>query len=296
VAIVRTKEPKCRTERELAANASDVDIATLVSFGDEWTRFDQSALTADELARAFSVYFNIFPWGTLPAGAEGFDMGCGSGRWARLVAPRVGKLNCIDASAEALKVAQRTLADRDNVRFFHASANTAPLSQASQDFGYSLGVLHHIPDTEAALCACANLLKPGAPLLVYLYYRFENRPHWFRVIWRASESVRAVICRLPSRLKTLATDVIALLAYLPLARLALLGERLGLDTKTVPLYFYRDKSFYTMRTDSRDRFGTPLERRFTRSEIEAMMKRAGLRDIRFSDEEPFWCAVGVKQW
>jgi len=66
-----------------------------------------------------------------------------------------------DASAEALSVARRTLADHDNIRFFHATAKATPLPRASQDFGYSLGVLHQIPDTEAALKACVDLLKPG---------------------------------------------------------------------------------------------------------------------------------------
>jgi len=101
------------------------------------------------------------------------------------------------------------------------------------------------------------------------------------LIWQASETLRVVVSRLPSRLKPLITDMIALLVYFPLARLALVGERLGLKMNAMPLYFYRDKSFYTMRTDSRDRFGTPLEQRFTRSEIEAMMRRTGLVDVEF---------------
>jgi hypothetical protein len=62
----------------------------------------------------------------------------------------------------------------------------------------------------------------------------------------------------------------------------------------MPLSFYRNQSFYTMRTDCRDRFGTPLELRFSKVEIEAMMRGAGLANIRFSDAAPFWCAVGFK--
>ena len=37
-----------------------------------------------------------------------------------------------------------------------------------------------------------------------------------------------------------------------------------------------------MRTDARDRFGTPLEQRFTKSEIKKMMEEAGLEKIKFS--------------
>ena len=53
-------------------------------------------------------------------------------------------------------------------------------------------------------------------------------------------------------------------------------ERLGADVADWPLSTYRDKSFYTMRTDALDRFGTRLERRFSRAEIETMMHAAGL--------------------
>jgi len=49
-----------------------------------------------------------------------------------------------------------------------------------------------------------------------------------------------------------------------------------------------------MRNDALDRFGTRLEKRFTKAQIAAMMTAAGLRGIKFSDSEPFWCAIGYK--
>ena len=49
-----------------------------------------------------------------------------------------------------------------------------------------------------------------------------------------------------------------------------------------------------MRTDALDRFGTRLEQRFTREEIEIMMQDAGLENIEFSNSKPFWVAVGYK--
>ena len=100
---------------------------------------------------------------------------------------------------------------------------------------------------------------------------------------------------MPAGTKHFFTDIAAAIIYYPLARLSLLMEKLGLEFSNIPLSFYRKKSFYTMRTDSRDRFGTPLEQRFTRKQIENMMHEAGLKDIVFSDAEPYWCAVGIKQ-
>lgn len=272
----------------------NLDEATVASFGHEWSTFTQSGLGREELERIFQCYFGIFPWSDLPPHAEGFDMGCGTGRWARLVAPRVGRLHCIDAADAALAVARRNLAGCWNVDFHHANTQTAPVPPASCDFGYSLGVLHHIPDTAKALADCVRLLKPGAPFLVYLYYRFENRPVWFRALWHCSNRVRRVISSLPPRAKNLTTEAIAVTVYWPLSRLSKLLELAGRNVASMPLSFYRNTSLQTLRTDSRDRLGTPLEQRFTRGEIEQMMKNAGLVDIRFSTGEPYWCAVGTK--
>ena len=47
-----------------------------------------------------------------------------------------------------------------------------------------------------------------------------------------------------------------------------------------------------MRTDALDRFGTILEKRFTKKQVAEMMTKAGLENIIFSDKSPYWCAVG----
>ncbi|HEX5270132.1 MAG TPA: class I SAM-dependent methyltransferase [Gemmataceae bacterium] len=273
---------------------ANIDLETVEGFGHEWSVYDQSALPPSEHRAAFEQYFAVFPWDRLPPGATGFDLGCGSGRWAKLAAPRVGTLHCIDASEAALGVARRNLAGVPGCRFHRAGVADIPLPDDSMDFGYSLGVLHHVPDTEAGIRSCVAKLKPGAPLLLYLYYAFDNRPRWFRGLWRLSDAGRRLICRLPPALKLAATTAIAAAVYYPLARCALVPEKLGCRVGAWPLSYYRDRSFYTMRTDALDRFGTRLERRFTAEQIRTMMHRAGLERITFSPGPPYWCAVGFK--
>jgi SAM-dependent methyltransferase len=272
----------------------NIDPRTVEGFGREWSAFDQSSLPGDEAQTIFAEYFAHFPFEDLPPTAEGFDLGCGSGRWAARVAPRVFRLHCIDASADALAVARRNLGQLGNVSFHHASVDAIPLADASQDFGYSLGVLHHVPDTAAGLAACVRKLKPGAPFLVYLYYRFDNRPVWFAALWRVSDLLRRGLSRLPFGLRHRACDLVAATVYWPLARTARLAERLGARVGGWPLAAYRDRAFYTMRTDALDRFGTRLEQRFTKAEVAAMMRAAGLDDIRFNEKAAFWTAVGRK--
>jgi len=270
------------------------DRATVEGFGEEWSRFDNVTLSDEERAAVFAQYFAQFPWPALPPQAEGFDAGCGSGRWAALVAGRVGRLHCVDASPAALAVAKRQLADRANCEFHLTSVSALPFADATMDFGYSLGVLHHTPDPENGLRACAAALKPGAPFLLYLYYRFDNRPFWFRWIWEASNLVRVVVSHLPKALRFAVCDLIAALVYWPLARTARWLERAGLRVESLPLSYYRERSFYVMRNDALDRLGTRLEWRFTRPEIQAMMARAGLERIAFNDHAPYWCAVGYR--
>lgn len=274
------------------AESRNIDDQVVDGFGDEWTRFDQSALSAEEVQEVFDAYFAVFPWNDLPPLAVGFDLGCGSARWARLVAPRVGRLHCIDASAAAIEIARRALAGHANCELYVASVDQIPLPDGSADFGYSLGVLHHVPDTRAGLRDCVLKLKPGAPFLVYLYYRFDNRPRWYAMLWRTTELARHVVSRMPKPLRYAISQILAATVYWPLARLARLGESLGLDVGSFPMSFYRDRSFYVMRTDALDRFGTQLEQRFTRAEIQEMMLGAGLTNIVFSEGAPFWCAVG----
>lgn len=272
----------------------NVDESTVKGFGEEWNAFDQSGMSAAEYNRLFDRYFHLFPFDRLPAGAEGFDLGCGSGRWALGVAPKVGKLHCIDPAEKALSVAWARLQGQANVCFHHAAADSIPLIDGSQDFGYSLGVLHHIPDTARALRDAVCKLKPGAPFLLYLYYRLDQRPLWFYALWRASDLVRRGVSRLPFRARRLVTDAIAVGVYWPLSRFARLAAGVGRDVINYPLSSYRSLSLYSLRTDALDRFGTRLEKRFTQAEVDAMMRDAGLDDLRFSEREPYWVAVGWK--
>lgn len=272
----------------------NIDLKTVEGFGREWASFDQRGLSDEEKSKIFDDYFHQFPWSKLTADAVGLDVGCGSGRWAAVVAPRIGHLHLIDASQDALQVAKKNLSKLKNCGFHHASVGDLPFLENSLDFAYSLGVLHHVPDTAAAIKSVAKRLKPGAPFLVYLYYAFDNRPLWFRMMWGISDVARRLISRLPYMLRLLICQLISVLIYLPFARVARLLDSVGALPSAWPLAYYRDKSFYVMRTDALDRFGTRLEQRFSRQQIELMLENAGFKDIHFSDKPPYWCAVAVK--
>ena len=108
--------------------------------------------------------------------------------------------------------------------------------------------------------------------------------------------MRKIVSKLPSAIKKMVCDLLAVVIYLPFISISKLFSLLGLDNliKYIPLSYYSNKSLNIIRNDSLDRFGTPLEQRFSKKEIEAMMRNAGLNEILFSDSEPYWHAVGRK--
>lgn len=276
-------------------SSENIDIKVVEDFGSEWSRFNQSNLSQVDHRAMFESYFHIFPWGALPENAVGADIGCGSGRWASLVAPKVGHLHLLDPSKAALSVAEVNLSFAGNVSFHQSSVDELPFDQESLDFAYSLGVLHHVPDTLEAIKSIARVLKPGAPFLIYLYYAFDHRPWWFRTLWRMSDALRRVISVMPNKLKNIFCDVIAITIYFPLTRAAFILDYFGILPNAWPLSYYRDRDLYVLRTDALDRFGTRLEQRFTQSSIREMLEISNFENIYFSNTQPFWCAVAFKK-
>ena len=50
-----------------------------------------------------------------------------------------------------------------------------------------------------------------------------------------------------------------------------------------------------MKTDALDRFGTKLEQRFSRLDIEKMLLNSGFENIHFSEETPYWGSIAYKK-
>ncbi|HPF67289.1 MAG TPA: class I SAM-dependent methyltransferase [Flavobacteriales bacterium] len=266
------------------------DDRTISSFGAEWEKFN--AFDAAEIEHAGNEYFDIVPPALLGPEVLALDLGCGSGRWTRYLSSRVGHVDAIDPS-EAVVHAARVHGDLEQVRWIQAGVDNMPVPDGAYDLVICLGVLHHVPDTAGALAKLAAKVRPGGHLLLYLYYALDDRGPLYRAVFRASDLVRAVISRLPGGLKRLVCDLIAFTVYLPLRTLARLLRDLKVKGwERLPLAFYHDKSLTVLRNDALDRFGTPLEQRFTKEEMAAMMEAAGLSEVRFSEHPPYWHALG----
>jgi SAM-dependent methyltransferase len=161
----------------------------------------------------------------------------------------------------------------------------------------SLGVLHHIPDTGLAIKEVARRLKSGGVFLCYLYYNLENKPGFYKFIFKGVNAVRKVISGLPQRIKQVVASAIAAVIYWPLARLSKVLSKFGINTSNIPLHHYADMPFVMLANDALDRFGTTLEQRFSKAQITEMLRDAdfNISTLQFSDIEPFWTFTVIKK-
>lgn len=272
----------------------NIDPDVVRTFGQEWEKFGN--LTPEETEKMGRQYFDIVPERVLNQAARCLDVGCGSGRWTRFVAPHVATVDAVDPRSAAY-VAAKACAGFPNVRVSVASADDLPFHDETFDFVFSLGVLHHVPDTAKALNAVTRKAKKGGHVLIYLYYALDGRPLWFRAIFAVSNFLRKRISKLPAKPKGFVCDLIAATVYYPIARFGALLGAIGVPKRFVellPLSYYQHRTFFVMRNDSLDRFGTTLEQRFTKAQVVEMMTAAGLSHIAVSDGQPYWHAIGQK--
>jgi SAM-dependent methyltransferase len=270
----------------------NIDQGVIDSFGHEWATFDYGENeTAEALNAQFDAYCAPIDLSHFdPKNSIAADFGAGSGRWAARLLPYFSLVYALEPSGGASKVLQNKFSDEAKIKVLQETvgANSIPLE--SLDLAMSLGVLHHIPDTGLAIKDVSLRIKSGGMFLCYLYYNLENKPFFYKLIFKAVNAVRQVISLLPQRIKRIVCSSIAAIIYWPLARFSKLMNKIGMNTSNIPLHHYANMPFVMLANDALDRFGTSLEQRFSKAEITEMLALAGfdISTLRFSEIEPFW--------
>jgi len=270
----------------------NMDNDVIKSFGEEWKKFDYENIELNnDLDLQFKAYslpidFSEFD----PHSSVAADFGAGSGRWTIRLAPYFTKIYAIDPSPGSINVLEEKFKNSSKIKVLKESVGRNSILDDSLDLAMSLGVLHHLPDTAKGIEEIAKKIKTGGMLWCYLYYKLENKPRFYRILFRTSVSVRLLVSHMPYSWRRVFADMIAFMIYLPLARLARWLEMRSKNVANFPLHHYANMPFLMMRNDALDRFGTQLEQRFSREEISQMLGRAGfdLTSLSFSEAEPFW--------
>lgn len=162
------------------------------SFGFEWTSFPRLQLDSVENHESEETFRG--KTGLVPDDVDGrtvLDAGCGMGRFTHVVA-RWGAHRAVGADiSRAVEAAAGNLGTFPSVGLVQADLTALPFPPQSFDIVFSIGVLHHTPDTFRGLKEIAKLVKPGGTLAVWLY---SKRLRWTLF---GSELLRPLTSRMP---------------------------------------------------------------------------------------------------
>lgn len=127
--------------------------------------FDRLALLDDEGWTANNHYHNSL-LKYVPQNCENaFEIGCGTGAFARELARKARRVVAIDLATEMIRVARRRSVGVENVEFELADAMRWEFPKAQFDFVSSIATLHHLQQREL-LIKIKDALRPNGVLVV----------------------------------------------------------------------------------------------------------------------------------
>ena len=213
-----------------------------------------------------------------PAGLI-LDAGCGDGidLANQALAARDDVIG-VDVSDGGVAQSWRRAGHLPRAHVVQADLRHLPFADATFGTVYSYGVLHHIPEPDAAAHELARVARPDASIAIYLYEDVVERSRLLHAALSAANLLRIVTTRLSPaalmRLCRMASPVVFLLCAVPYRVLKRVPAARGI-AESIP--FRHARRPFGLSGDLYDRFGAPIEFRYTRAGAAALLEDAGLR-------------------
>ena len=209
------------------------------------------------------------------------DAGCGDGTDLLALAQTTpGPLIGVDISEGGTRTAYQRTKHFPHVHVVRADLEHLPLRAEQCQFVYSYGVLHHLPHPEQGLRELTRVLARDGTLVAYVYEDFQERTRVERVALWSVNRLRIVTTMLPPRLLYgvcwgLAPLVAATCSW-P-ARVLRRWPAMRPLAQRIP--YHHTTQLRTLANDLYDRFGAPVEYRYSRAALETWLREAGLLEI-----------------
>lgn len=260
---------RCRGDapRETATAAKR---RTLQSYSYQWRKFKEM----------FPQWEALFRWSVAPIepsffqGRVGLDAGCGYGRSLYYAASYGAQVIGLDLS-EAVQAARENTRHLPGAHVVQGDIYRPPVRPATLDFVYSIGVLQHLPAPRQGFLGLAQLVRPGAPVFVWVYPRGRGRQI------RLFTLMRHVSTRLPLRAVDALSLALAVGQWTFWIGPSRLLRRGGLSrlADAVPFSLYARYPFRVLHADWVDGLSVPLVNYYKAPEIAEWFRAARLERI-----------------
>lgn len=139
--------------------------------------FDRIALLADEKWNHNAHYHKLL-LNYIPERCRIIlEIGCGTGRFSRLLASRAEKVLAVDLSPQMIRLAKERSKLYPNIDFIEGDAATFHLPNNQFDCIATLTTMHHLP-IESILEKIKKALKPGGVFVCLDLYQRANLTDW----------------------------------------------------------------------------------------------------------------------
>lgn len=246
---------------------------TAQHYGWLWTRSD---LTAIPQGWHYQKIRALLPRGHLRGLV--LDAGCGDGTDAvQLASSDSCWVIGVELSEEGVRQTARRAASYANVSVVQGDLEDLPLWDGVFDFVYCYGVLHHLPHPEQGFQELVRVLRTGGMLAVYVYEDFSTHTSLEQLLLRAVKGVRHVTVRVPPRMLYHLCRMLSPLIFFGLTVPAHLLARATLTKPLSERIPYRHGvSPMSLAADLYDRFAAPIERRYSKAQVERWFSSVGL--------------------
>jgi len=269
----------------------NVALHTKRTYNFTWRRFGKREIEKHWEKDSYQ-YAGLIP-PSLISGEDkvGLDAGCGDGADLLRLADGGAELIGIDFS-DGVDVAYQMTRHLTNIHIVQADIHRLPFRPKNFDFIYSFGVLHHLVDPTIGLGCLVRWLKPGCPLIAWLYEDFSNRTFLEQVLLAGVRGFRRVTSRLPAGLLYAFCWALVLPVWLFCAVPSRLLRR-GLPHLYERIPFRHTLRWPVLAADLFDRFAPPIEWRFSHEGVLQLFKQAGLERVEVCRHRG-WVSWGFK--